>query len=114
MVKYDPDVIQKFAERLYKKARSIIASFVLLGVLIGAGGGFALTLALPNSSVGIALAAAGAVLVGFIGYTIGVERSFHLRLAAQTALCQMMIEANTRQAPAGGEQPSRPEIAQAA
>ena len=36
-----------------------------------------------------------AVIIGAIGYYIGVERSFKLRLMAQSALCQVMIEANT-------------------
>ena len=37
-----------------------------------------------------------AALLGIIGLGQGLERGFVLRLQAQTALCQMQIERNTR------------------
>jgi hypothetical protein len=40
--------------------------------------------------------ASGAVLVGLFGYSVGVERAFHLKLKVQLALCQLMTEANSR------------------
>lgn len=41
-------------------------------------------------------AALGAVVAGLIGYAIGTEKAFQLKLQAQTALCQVKIEENTR------------------
>jgi hypothetical protein len=45
-----------------------------------------------NGAAVVAVAAIGAIL----GYAVGSERAFSLRLAAQTALCQAQIERNTR------------------
>jgi uncharacterized membrane protein YeaQ/YmgE (transglycosylase-associated protein family) len=104
MVRYDPDVIQEFAEGLYRKARGIILSHTLLGILVGAVAGFAVGAAsshgrngIPNMTMFLTLV--GALLFGAFGYSIGVQRSFYLRLQAQTALCQRQIEENTRLAP---------------
>jgi hypothetical protein len=38
----------------------------------------------------------GALLVGVTAFRMGQEKAFALRLQAQTALCQLQIEANTR------------------
>ena len=101
MVQYDPTVIVKFAEGLYKKARQIIASYTLLGVLVGAALGFVLPMIGGNKGPTIEmwskiLAALGALLFGTMAYSAALAKVFHLKLTAQTALCQMMIEANTR------------------
>ena len=37
-----------------------------------------------------------AVVGALLGYAVGSERAFALRLMAQTALCQLQIERNTR------------------
>jgi len=48
----------------------------------------------PGTAAVIIVALVGAVL----GYLVGNDRAFALRLMAQTALCQMQIERNTRPA----------------
>src|SRR5947208_1186404 len=90
MVQYDPTIIYKFAERLYSSAQQAIAIFTIIGVLIGGGAGFSL-----GRGFGVA-ALLGAVVVGAIGYVLGNQRAFQLRLQAQLALCQAKIEENTR------------------
>lgn len=86
---YDPKIIQEAADRLYDQARSVIVSSVLVGALIGAGGGYAVI----HEFVAAAL---GAVGLGLVGFLIGRGQAFSLRLQAQTALCQVRIEENTR------------------
>ena len=87
-VTYDPEVIQEFSDRLYAKAKSIIRSYVVLGIIIL---GFA-GLATQQPIFG----AVGAIIGGLIGYSLGKEKAFQYKLQAQTALCQVQIEANSR------------------
>ena len=105
MTQYDPGVIQHFADKLYHKARRIVAARTVLGVVMGLAGGFIAGLLL-HMPLAILI---GPVLFGVFGYQSGMERSFSLVLQAQSALCQMKIEANTRPAAYGGAQPVRPE-----
>jgi len=96
-VKYDADIIVAFAARLYKQASSIVAAYKVLGALLGLlGGGAAAALVRQENSM-VMLAAVGALIAGAVGYIRGQERAFTLRLNAQTALCQVQIEQNTRQ-----------------
>lgn len=90
--KYNPAVIQKFADKLYSQANTIIFSCTLLGLMAGGGGGYTL----GDHSTNTMFAVGGAVIGGLLGLAIGVARAFHLKLKAQTALCQMQIEQNTR------------------
>ncbi len=95
-VAYDENVILDFADDLYRRAASLVAGHTALGAVFGgvAGmlGGLATTT--PNlTGLGTLLLA---VLGGVIGFAIGRSRAFALRLAAQTALCQVRIERNTR------------------
>jgi len=41
MTAYDFSIIQKFADRLYKQANTVIAIYTLFGVVIGFAGGYA-------------------------------------------------------------------------
>ncbi len=91
MTTYDPKIMYEFADRLYKRANQIIIVSTIIGVLVGGGGGLAL-----EATVGVWTMLA-AVLGGVIGYLVGRERAFSLKLQAQTALCQVKIEENTRQ-----------------
>lgn len=86
-MKYDATIIETFAERLYKKANSIIFTYTLAGIGLGALGG------LIGHTPG---ALFGALILGFIGYSIGTDKAFQYKLQAQTALCQVQIERNTR------------------
>lgn len=109
MVAYDPSVIQKYVDRLYRRATTIIITSTIGSVLGGGLFGFMLgllfdqgSLELPSSlsldELGTELVASliGAVLFGLIGFLSGRQRAFLLRLQAQVALCQAKIEENTR------------------
>lgn len=115
MPSYEPQLIEEFADRLYKQASDVIASSVVAGVLVGGLFGVLVGLGIGFAQVGLAgqKAAAtdssptiltAAVIVGAIvalvggiaGYYSGKEKSFELRLKAQQALCQLNIEKNTR------------------
>lgn len=89
---YDPRVIEEFARRLLKKAQSIVITCTVIGAMVGALAGLA---AARDSD---SLAMWGALIGAVIGFGIGSDKAFHYRLAAQTVLCQVMIERNTRAA----------------
>lgn len=95
MITYDPTVIQTMAKKLYQQARSIVVTHVALGTLVGAAAGFLALSALENEGALCAAAAAG-LLGGALGFSIAQPKAFLLRLQAQTALCQVQIEENTR------------------
>ena len=98
-VQYDPKIIQTFAGKLYSRANSIVATYTLFGLLIGLGIGLIIGQFVSSSmgeAVGTTELIVGALPGGIGGYFIGMERSFTLRLQAQTALCQVAIEQNTR------------------
>jgi len=88
MVSYDPAVIRNFAQTLYDRAATIMFVYTAIGVAIGGTVG---KLAFGNTGMFILAAFAGG-----IGYFIGSQRAFMLKLQAQTALCQVQIERNTQ------------------
>ncbi len=94
-VAYDENVITSFADDLYRRAASLIVGHTVLGGLAGAAVGLAGCLALRTELAGL-----GAVLLTLLGALVGLSlgraRAFALRLTAQTALCQVRIERNTR------------------
>jgi hypothetical protein len=110
--KYDPQVIQEYSEALYRKARKIVIwntinSALLVAILGGILGTSLLTFVvgqrasafaapLAASAMVAILSIVGAVLGAFNGYHSGSARAFHLKLTAQSALCQRQIELNTR------------------
>ena len=87
---YDPAVIQEFADRLYDKASGIIRSYTIMGVILLGFAGLA--------TGEVVLGAIGAVVGGVVGYSMGKEKAFAHKLQAQTALCQVQIEKNSRSA----------------
>lgn len=89
-MQYDQKIIVEFASRLYSRATSVVATYTVFGVLVGAGAGGAI-----GHGAGALI---GAVIGGAIGYSMGSEKAFQYRLQAQTALCQAQIESNTRRA----------------
>jgi hypothetical protein len=98
-VKYDPNVIQKFADALYRQAGRIVLRWIILGAFVSAALGLSVK-ALPSDwtanawvpAIMLCLALVG----GVIGWQIGSAKAFVFRLHAQTALCQVAIESNTR------------------
>jgi hypothetical protein len=97
MAKYDAGIIQKFAVKLYSQANTIILVYTTLGALVGlsAGAGFGTHMNPDAKFVAWGIAAVVGALMGF---AIGAQRAFWYKLQAQLALCQMMIEKNTRSA----------------
>lgn len=91
MPSYDPAIIEKFAADLYSRAASIVFTYTLAGVIIGL-----LPALSPEVRGSVWHLAIGVSLFGFLGYHIGSTRAFRMRLEAQTALCQVAIERNTR------------------
>lgn len=95
-VNYDANIIQEFADRLYKRANSIIAMYTLVGLFLGSVPVFFL---MTESGIETTTAAIVTGIValfgGLIGFSIGRERVFRMKLQAQTALCQLKIEQNT-------------------
>ena len=100
MVTYDPKIIRSFAEELYRLAGRVvlmtILKYGLVGAVIGAfaGGGIG---GMEGSSILVGVVIVGAI-AGFIGKGVGEEKSFAFKLQAQTALCQVQIEENTKSA----------------
>jgi len=88
MIEYDARIIYQFADALYRQARSIVLTYTLIGFLLGGVGGFVVAAEFA--------AIAGALILGLLGYVVGQQRAFQLKLQAQIALCQVRIEENTR------------------
>jgi hypothetical protein len=94
VTKYDPVVIQSYADRLYLKARVIIFLWTLAGALIGGAAG--VSIGYPDEQKVLSFGLIGAVLIGILGFLAGSERAFGLKLQVQVVLCQKQIEENTR------------------
>jgi len=94
MASFDPTVIQQFAEALYRRAGTIVVFYAFLVAVLGGGLGLFLGQAtgLGPGPGALAMLVLGALL----GAALGREKAFALKLQAQTALCQVQIEKNTR------------------
>ena len=98
---YDRTIIHAGVERLYARANTRIATYTLLGIGIGLSIGYVLAGLLGEVATGrMPYEGLCTLLLGGMGFSIGRERAFLLRLRAQTALCQLKIEENTRAASA--------------
>jgi len=104
MAEYDPEIIQTFARRLYRRALLGVGVSTALGVLIGLVATPFVIQSLPLSLAVRCPDWVVVVMLGLIGLGQGLERSFLLRLQAQQALCQLQIERNTR-GPGSGDAP---------
>ena len=96
MSTYDPDLIQREADRLYRRAAAAAPMSALLGVAIGFVVAPHLLQALPSAISLKCPEWVVPVVFGVMGWLQGLERGAQLRLQAQAALCQMRIEENTR------------------
>jgi hypothetical protein len=95
-VNYDARIIQEFADRLYKRANSIITMYTLVGLFLGSAPAFFLmTESGTETTTTVIATGIVALFAGLIGFSIGRERVFRMKLQAQTALCQLKIEENT-------------------
>jgi hypothetical protein len=99
MARYDSGVLQEYADSLYFKARWITAKCVGGGALVGAIVVGTFIELVERSSILYASPVPFVILAGLgaiIGFGIGQGKGFKYRLEAQTLLCQMQIECNTR------------------
>lgn len=92
--RYDAHVIQSHADELYDRAEGIVWQSVMKGLFFAAAIGFLIGHFVFEAG-GLWLIV-GAGIGGYLGYLSGERKAFELRLQAQAALCQMMIEKNTR------------------
>ena len=88
MATYDPKIINEFADRLYKRAQSIIINYSVIGLFLGGMCGF-----ITKEKIAMIIFALAGLIVGFL---MGREKAFTLKLQAQTALCQVQIEKNSQ------------------
>ena len=108
-VQYDSNVLQQYADELYRQARGIVigtalrygvlvlvSGFLLLSVFSGTlrhfSGEAATNAAANGQGVVFFLTAIGV----FAGVGVGRRKAFSLKLQAQQILCQREIELNTR------------------
>lgn len=94
-VAYDPEVIRKFAQKLYERAERMVVRSTLLWTVLGFMGGVGLGRA-AQAGGNTLLGLVGAAFGGVVGFMWAQERAFALKLSAQQALCQVAIEQNTR------------------
>jgi len=97
---YEPEVIERFAARLERRATSLRNGFTATGVVLGATFGAVpltpLGAAWPIPELfGFATLLVGAALGGLIGYVVGDGRGELHRLHAQTTLCQLHAQRAT-------------------
>lgn len=88
-VTYDPAVMQRFAEKLYRQAALLVVTWALA---FGFAGAVVCKLVHWPLEAGVPLTAAWFL----IGALIGNARAFALKLEAQRALCALQTEINTR------------------
>lgn len=88
---YDPAVIEEMARRLLARAQSLVWLYTLFGILLGLIPLATVSLLQEYREIGVV----GLLLLGAIGYSIGSERGFSLKLQAQLLLCQLSVERNT-------------------
>lgn len=101
--KYDPDILQEYADRLYKQARHVVAWDTIIGLVVGFFVGFVLIqITMARMPPGQSSGNPGAILLialligAGLGYAVGSRRAFSFRLEAQRTLVQVQIEHNTR------------------
>ena len=93
-VKYDSQLIQKFADRLYAEAERVVLQSTVVATLVGATAGYVIAALTRVQTVGFVLVCA--VVAAGMGYVRGREKAFTLKWQAQQALCLMHTERSTR------------------
>ena len=97
---YEPEVIERFAAQLERRARAVRRGFTAGGLLLGAlFGSFPLTSfgnAWPIPHIfGFTTLLVGAGVGALIGWVVGEGRAAMYRLHAQTTLCQLHAQRTT-------------------
>jgi hypothetical protein len=94
---FDPGAIEVFRRHVETRTATIIAAYTILGLLVGV---LVMSLLFGHDVRDPQLGALGSVALGLLGaglgYLLGSERAFVLRLQAQMTLFQAHIEANTQ------------------
>jgi hypothetical protein len=93
-VKYDSQLIQKFADRLYAEANRVVIHSTVVATMVGIIAGYVIATVTHVQTIGFALVCA--VVAGGMGYVRGREKAFTLKMQAQQVLCLMYTERNTR------------------
>ncbi len=78
MAQYDPKIIYQFADRLYARANSIVAKYLLLAGLLGAAIGYVIDVLARSNQ--FTLTIAFAVLGAIFGALGGADKAFRLKL----------------------------------
>lgn len=92
---YDSTILEKEARGILGRARNIVVLYAVFGFVVGSLAAAFAPLPIPNVPP---LAWALFLLFGSVATAIalGNTRAFTLRVQAQTLLCQVQIERNTR------------------
>jgi hypothetical protein len=88
---YDSAVIVEMARRLLARAQSLVLLYTLFGLLLGLIPLVSVSWLQEHRGLGVV----GMLLLMAVGYAIGNQRGFSLKLQAQLLLCQVSIERNT-------------------
>ncbi len=93
-VKYDYQLIQKFADRLYAEGNRVVFHSTVVATMVGIIAGYVIAAVTHVQTIGFVLVCA--VLAWGMGYVRGREKAFTLKMQAQQTLCLMYTERNTR------------------
>lgn len=101
--KYDPQILQEYADALYRQASWVVVfSALQYGLVFLVFSLIVLGLGLPAVKLPLAglhtntIIGAATVLGAGLGVLAGRRKAFDLKLEAQQTLCQRAIELNTR------------------
>jgi len=95
---YDRDLVQRYVERMYRKAIILMIGYGLLGGFLGnlAGAYYRLLALEQGIELGGLWNTIGIVVVGLLGALYGHGKGFYWKLEAQRLLVLTVIEENTR------------------
>ncbi len=101
MSQYDPAILETFADKMYARATNITLTWAFLGLVIGGTAG-AVVYGVSQSQVRhLAVAfetwcVCAGLLGAVVGFLVGLEKAFWIKLEAQKVLCLLQTEVNTR------------------
>jgi hypothetical protein len=100
---FDPEAIEAFRRHVETRTVVVASTYTLVGLLIG----FVLAAALFGRDGDLSWLAVGSLVGAGLGYILGADRAFMLRLQAQMTLFQAHIEANTQKIDSFESAPTR-------